>query len=489
MKSDILPMLKKELKILKDRKFIIGIMLPIIILYGIGQTISFGVESSVKEIKESGIKIVLLNADAAPPELSVVPIIVSASNESGFRIDVINVSSGNNIVKSKWDEIISDSSDINDIVTKIKSIGELYGDLPNDDLILEYITNADFVMYIPCNFTWNVLLGISPYIFTYYKGPEDPFSVFGSVKTDIASNFIKILGKLLNYYVITRYYPDFPPQTIFYPLRTSAYTFYRGEIVNGTPDEVFGTMFGSTFMIPLIGFMLVIYASSTAANSMSEERQNKTLETLLTLPIRRRSIVLGKVFGMIIVSGIMAAFYFVGLVLYMYSLMSAGMTSEGITKMSFISGFSSVFSPAGLILFALSIILTAGIGALIGLIVGSFSEDVRTASTFVSMVTMPLVLPTFIFMYIPIKLESLVTYLVMLDPFVDFMIVLKAVTSENLLIAGVAVVYLIIIFSVLVYFTVRLFESERIIIGGFKKKLGKSTGLKLVKIGKIGFWP
>jgi len=191
LKSDILPILRKELKILKDRKFIIGIMLPIIILYGIGQTISFGVESSVKEIKESGIKVVLLNADVAPPELSVVPIIVSASNESGFRIDVINVSSGNSLVKSKWDEIISDSSDINDIVMKIKSIGELYGDLPNDNLILEYITNADLVMYIPSNFTWNVLLGISPYIFTYYKGPDDPFSVFGSVKTDIASNFIK----------------------------------------------------------------------------------------------------------------------------------------------------------------------------------------------------------------------------------------------------------------------------------------------------------
>jgi len=241
-------------------------------------------------------------------------------------------------------------------------------------------------------------------------------------------------------------------------------------------------------MIPLIGFMLVIYASSTAANSMSEERQNKTLETLLTLPIRRRSIVLGKVFGMIIVSGIMAAFYFVGFVFYMYSLMSVGIAAEGesATQISFISGFSSVFSPMGLVLFALSIVFTAGVGALVGLIVGSFSEDIRTASTFVSMVTMPLVLPTFIFMYIPIKLESLVTYFVMLDPFVDFMIVLKAVISENLLLAGVAVVYLIIIFSVLVYFTVRLFESERIIIGGFKKKLGKSIGLKLIKVGKTG---
>ena len=490
MRSDLLTIIKKELRILKRREFLFGILMPILILYAIGNIVGTGVKSTVEEITSRGINITVICADPAPRNLSaflsVINIINSSQNEEAnvYNITLIMSEPVNKTIGELWKSIGEHNLNVSSIIREIREIGEVFSGRPPEEKVRSLLSKGvDVVIYVPENFTWNVLLGKSTSIYTYYKSPEDPFSMFGNIKTGIVNNFIELLGKTLNYFMITRYYPNFPPNFVYSPIVEHPYTYYRGEIISGSPEQVFGA-FGAGFIIPMMMFLLAMYATTTAATNMGEEKENKTLETLLTLPIRRRNIVIGKVFGMIIVATAMAIFYMAGLILYMKSLTSS-VSEEGEAISISFSSMTNILSPQGIILLGFGIVLTAGIGAMMGLIAGAFSDSVRTASTISSFIIMPLALPAFFFMYVPITSGDPRLYILMLDPFMDPIVIMKGLFAGNIMFCTISVAYLLGVFFVLLYVTASLFNSERVILGGFKKKKRipkQRFGLGLVRI-------
>ncbi|MCD6503286.1 MAG: hypothetical protein DRN30_01790 [Thermoplasmata archaeon] len=488
MRSDLITILKKELRIIKRRDFILGIMMPILILYIIGNIVGTGVKSSVEEITSEGINVIVICADPAPENVNAflsVLAIINSSQEEGvkiYNIRLVKSAPTNTSIEDLWRSLSEYQDNITALINRIYVIGEVHSGNPPEDIIRNYLSHeADVVIYVPENFTWDVLLGKSTNVYTYYKSPEDPFSMFGNVKSGAINQFITLLGKTLNYFIIAKYYPGFPPNFVYNPIVEHPYTYYKGKIIAGSPEELFGTL-GAGFIIPIMMFLLATYATTTAASNMGEERENKTLETLLTLPVRRRNIVIGKVLGMIVVATIMAVFYIFGLVLYMKSLMNS-IAEENISIIG-LTGMSDIFTVKGALLLGASIVFTAGIGAMIGLIIGSFSDSVRTASTISSLVVMPLALPAFFFMYVPIRLSDPKLYLLMLDPFMNTIIIMKGLFANNIMICLISISYLLGIFLALLYVTARLFNSERVILGGFKKKsiLKRSLHMGSVRI-------
>ena len=89
--------------------------------------------------------------------------------------------------------------------------------------------------------------------------------------------------------------------------------------------------------------------------SMGLEKENKTLETLLTLPVKRESIILGKMAGAIVVALLMAVVYIGGFNYYMSSFtppVEGGtnlMQTLGLVMTSFIIsfGYFLVFDNSG----------------------------------------------------------------------------------------------------------------------------------------------
>lgn len=74
-----------------------------------------------------------------------------------------------------------------------------------------------------------------------------------------------------------------------------------------------------SIVIPIVGMMLIILAGTSVISSMGLEKENKTLETLLTMPVRRSNIVIGKIVGSALVGMMLAAIYMVGFSRYMSS--------------------------------------------------------------------------------------------------------------------------------------------------------------------------
>ncbi len=166
------------------------------------------------------------------------------------------------------------------------------------------------------------------------------------------------------------------------------------------------------FIAPIIIGVIGVTVLQIAATSMALENEVKTLETLLTFPIPRSSILLSKILGAFIVGFIGSVFNVIGFAVYVYmvstgitqALAVAGPPQSPAVKLLHSLGIRNIVTPLQLLipeasflgLLAISSIIMVFFLAVLGVIIGALSSDVRIAGTFVG----PLAMPIFIAVYL-----------------------------------------------------------------------------------------
>ncbi len=91
----------------------------------------------------------------------------------------------------------------------------------------------------------------------------------------------------------------------------------RGEVYSDiTLADIFNKITRQMFMIPRVIMIIIVMVGSIAISSISSDKENKTLETPLTMPIKRTSIVSGK----IVIAAVVELVYMVGMNIYMGSM-------------------------------------------------------------------------------------------------------------------------------------------------------------------------
>ncbi|TRO48314.1 ABC transporter permease, partial [Candidatus Bathyarchaeota archaeon] len=88
---------------------------------------------------------------------------------------------------------------------------------------------------------------------------------------------------------------------------TSQSTIIKGEIEKGIdPAALSGLMLSQSIALPITLMIMLTYSMQIAATSVAMEKEEKTLETLLTVPVDRFAILMGKLSSTIIVAGVAA---------------------------------------------------------------------------------------------------------------------------------------------------------------------------------------
>jgi ABC-2 type transport system permease protein len=96
-------------------------------------------------------------------------------------------------------------------------------------------------------------------------------------------------------------------------LYTEKSTIVKGEIKYGVdPAVLSGLMMSQSIALPITIMILLTYSIQIAATSVAVEKEEKTLETLLTMPMDRLAILLGKLSGSIVVAAVGAIAYMAG---------------------------------------------------------------------------------------------------------------------------------------------------------------------------------
>jgi len=190
--------------------------------------------------------------------------------------------------------------------------------------------------------------------------------------------------------------------------------------IDVNPILIGGEETGLNFGVGFAGFLGILVAVLAPApfvsTSFAGEREKKTMEALLALPISRRTILLGKLAAGLILVGILVIANIVGMFLYNFllSLSSQSEISDAIND----SGFGAIdLNLITIVSISIAIALAAFVAIGIGIAIASLTKDVRTSETlYQTIMIIPAMLTGFISLFagVPESLgrEGLILYLI-----------------------------------------------------------------------------
>ncbi|WP_297093105.1 ABC transporter permease [Thermococcus sp.] len=423
--SDFWVMAKKELwNLFRDKKLVFGlVVVPLILLPLMGKAVNIGMEQAQGETQ-----VTIVNFDEGAYGNLLIKALEVAPN---VTVTVVNATT--------LDEAIQQA-------------------IQKEQNVLVVIP-PDFTARLQANETATVeIYGIFTTISTGIKESVSEGrinAVLGILSDEIARIKVKNLGAS-------------NPDAILQPIRTESRSVINNRVVDISPTAVSSVIAAQAFTIPLIVFMMVMITSQMAAGAIASEKENKTLETLLTLPVARTKIVAAKIFGTAMMGLVAAIAYMIGMRYYMSSF---GLGSSGVS----LEDLGLVVTPTGALIFALVVFLTIIIALSLAMIVATFAEDVQSATTLVSAVILPLAFPAFLLMYTDINdLPALLRYVLLAIPFTHPVIDYRYVLLSNYTPLIMSTVYLAVLAGVILYATAWLFSTERILTAqvswGRKKK-------------------
>ncbi len=430
----------KEVKdLLRDRKILFAmIIMPLVIYIGMGAVMGAMIEQSIKQVEESvraGIKIAVLNED------------------QGIWSQLFI-----SYVKEYWNATIVYINDTN--ITRAL------------DIVDELGLRALYI--IPQGFSENITNERPGIIQVYFVLRDLSVTSMGflSAYNSIINGFSKYLSSIIISNT-TRVNPAF----VMLPVMSQSKVLLSGTIVDA---DLVQAISSQLFMLPIAPMLVIGYAASIAAMSIGVEKEEKTLEVLLSLPIRRRDIVISKLTGSLIISLLAAISMLIGFSYYMNRMTSIGAnTTSEATQISMTGGIFGLIGIPGLTLYVVSVFLAVFLASTLGLYLGSFGENVRSAQSMVGYVWMIVFFPLYIAIFTDFALDPVTKILaISLIPFASPLVVLKAFISGKVIYAIVSVASGVGSLGLITYLLTRRFEGEKLLVGKPKKKK-KFGGFKL----------
>jgi len=406
----------KELKeLIRDPKIIIGMLvLPLIMFPVLGLVLGYAVETAQEQAEKATILVV--NNDGG--------------NWSNMFINLLNTTMKVNVV---------------DNVTPEQVLAQ--------DLLAN--NNSTQFIEIPAGFSTNMTehiegnLNITAALNTYsvFSGG----SIFSGIGSSAITNFISVFNRYI------------APNVVY----TTPSTIIKGEIQTGVdPSTLSSLLMSQSIALPITIMILLTYSMQIAATSVAMEKEEKTMETLLTLPVDRFAILMGKLSSSIVVAGVGALAYMIG---YNYMLGSFMIGQVGTTIDLVKLGL--VPSPIGYLLLGTVLFVTLLSGLALAVIMSAFSEDVRGAQSLIGYIYPLIFIPAFALMYLDINTLPLALKAVFFAiPYSQPIIASKAVIMGDYLTVIFGIIYVAAFTIVIMYIASRLFATEKILTAKLKFK-------------------
>jgi len=320
-------------------------------------------------------------------------------------------------------------------------------------------------LIIPADFGENALLDTATTVQTYSLLQN--FSLTGSKKTSTLSGVVNIINQSVSNSLIQLNSPDADPVKLKNPVAAIDFVSANGKVASGSAITVLSYISQQTSYVPIVLFIVIIFAAQMIATAVATEKENKTLETLLSLPVSRKVIVTAKMISAGLISLLMAGIYMYGLrgfiggvttaVPSAASAMSDG--TSNIVKTLNLNFTTTGYVELGIILF-LGILLALAIA----MILGVFSEDAKSAQSVIAPLMVLVMIPYFATLMLDIgQLSPLLRNLLYAIPFTHIFLATPNIMLGNHLSILYGSIYLLILFILFVFIAAKIFSSDLIL--------------------------
>jgi ABC-2 type transport system permease protein len=299
------------------------------------------------------------------------------------------------------------------------------------------------------------------------------FSLIGARGQVVVRGVISALNEVLSNNFLKEKLPDIDPQSLKNPIKSKDFVVVRDRMAEGSANMVAGLISQQSLLIPVVLMMIVMYSSQMVISAVAMEKQNKTLETLLTVPIRRTSIITAKMLAAGLVGLISAGVYMFAFKGFVGGIgeeaAQAGAQAGGATMMRQLGLY---FDTTGYIILGLSLFLAILVALALAMILGVLAEDFRSAQNMIMPLMFMVMIPYFLSLFADINTVSLpIKIFILAIPFSHPFLVSQNIYLGNFgMIAG-GLAYMLVVFVILVIFAARVFSTDKILT--MKLRFGK----------------
>lgn len=252
-------------------------------------------------------------------------------------------------------------------------------------------------------------------------------------------------------------------------------------------DMVMSRIMMQNMLLPIIVFVLIMMTSQGLMSGISNEKIDKTLETLLSAPVSRTAILGSKMLAAALVAMLNAVCFMFG-----FSAMMSGATEEATADISNtlaaeIMPVDKALEQLGLslgigdyILVGIQLFLTIMICLCLSLVLGSLINDAKQAQTMIMPLMFGAMIPYMVSMLADINaLPIAARIFVYAIPFTHTFSAIPNLMFGNNTIFYIGLVYQAIVFAVCMFMALRLFKSDKILTAslnfGQKSKYKKAS--------------
>ncbi|MCL1979099.1 MAG: ABC transporter permease [Methanomassiliicoccaceae archaeon] len=295
--------------------------------------------------------------------------------------------------------------------------------------------------------------------------------LLGTASTLISSTIVPWVSNCISVELVSDITGPAPAEFMLNPIdQVSApqYTYIKGNVYEGvTPIEISSSIMSQTMMVPIVIMMIIMVIGNMVISSMGSEKENKTLETLLTMPVTRTTIVGGKLLASAIVGLVYGLAYLIGMSFYVGGITSS---ANGVNLADY--GLSLGVTDWGIIAVMIFLAIFCALGMC--MILGAFTKNYKAAQTMMLPISVLAMIPMFVTMFVSWgSLPAVMKAILFAIPFSHPMMVMNNLMFGDLTLVLEGLVYLVVFTLVIVLITVRLYKSDILLTGLGQTKAGK----------------
>jgi ABC-2 type transport system permease protein len=289
------------------------------------------------------------------------------------------------------------------------------------------------------------------------------FSISGLRKSEVFKAIVSATNNFLSSDFIKKKLPGLDPDAVKNPIKSRDFVIVKDRMAQGSATAITGFVYSQSIFVPIILMMIIIYSSQMVISAIAMEKQNKTLETLLTVPIKRTSIVTAKMLAAGLIGLLSAIIYMIGFKSYMGGMMGVG-RSMPMTVDNVVRELGLVLNTNGYLLLGVSLFFAILCALAMATILGVLAEDFRSAQSLIMPVIFLVLIPYFLSFFSDIKNLSLpVRILVYAIPFSHPFLASQNIMLENYSAVYYGIAYEAVFFLVLVVLAARIFSTDRVL--------------------------
>jgi ABC-2 type transport system permease protein len=296
------------------------------------------------------------------------------------------------------------------------------------------------------------------------------FSISGTRNSAVFKAVISALNDYLSNDFLKKKIPETNPENLKNPIKSRDFVIVKDKSAEASASAITGFVTSQTVFVPVILMMIIIYSSQMVISAIAMEKQNKTLETLLTVPISRSSIITAKMVSAGLVGLISAFIYMIGFKSFMGGFRG---DTQGSSEMStIIQKLGLSLNTNSYIILGISLFFAILCALAMATILGVLAEDFRSAQTLIMPVIFLVMIPYVLFFISDVKSLSLpVRIFVLAIPFTHPFLTTQNIFLENYSAILYGILYMFLVFVILVAIAAHIFSTDKILT--MKLRLGR----------------